>query len=228
MKRNYISPEFKYVPANGSMNMLEQTSFFGSKMMDIEDSLNISNMNIIYYQDSVGEQLNYLIEKTTTPIVFSTIDDKKNNHTIASDISQSPDQLNSNTRWVISIDLSTILTNYLFATLKKARSFEGLKNNMTYYNSVDSAMIEYIKKNLLNRYTFESIEFYVEYVHLSQDGALRYKNTYVEILNQSSVTNKIQSILSDDKSKLTVILNQEQPSASYNFNYYFNLYFQKI
>ena len=37
MKRSYISPEVNYKPYRGTNNMLEERSFFGSKMMDIED-----------------------------------------------------------------------------------------------------------------------------------------------------------------------------------------------
>ena len=58
MRRNYISPEYKYVTKGGTFNMLEQTSFFGSKMIDIQDRISISNENVIYYQNSNFEQLN--------------------------------------------------------------------------------------------------------------------------------------------------------------------------
>ena len=46
MRRTYISPEFDYKPIFGTMNMLEQSSFFGSKMLEIEDKIDIKNENI--------------------------------------------------------------------------------------------------------------------------------------------------------------------------------------
>lgn len=228
MRRNYISPEFNYTKRNGSMNMIEQTSFFGSKMIDITDSLLISNENIIYYQTQNKEQLNFSLEKSLSPILYSSIGDKGSNHTIKSDESQSKIQYESNTKWIITIDIRSILTNYLFATLKKYRTFEGVKNNMTIYNNIDTAIYEYISKNILDRYRYKSIQFFAEYVSFATDGSMRYKNSFVEISNTSSITNKIQVIVDDNQTIATLIFNQEKPSNLYNFNYYFNLNFEKI
>lgn len=228
MRRNYISPEFKYVNINGTMNMTEQTSFFGSKMLDIQDSISILNENLIYYQDQNREQLNFSLEKNLDPIVYSSVNDKSSNHIIKSDESQSSIQLTSNTKWNIEIDLNKILSNYIFATLKKYRTFEGVKNNMTIFNNTDSAINDYILKNVINRYKYKSVDFFVDYKPFSNDGSMKYKNTFDEIMNSSLITKKIQSILSESQGKLNIIFNQEKSSASYNFNYYFNLYFEKI
>jgi len=228
MRRNYISPEFKYVNINGTMNMTEQTSFFGSKMLDIQDSISILNENLIYYQDQNREQLNFSLEKNLDPIVYSSVNDKSSNHIIKSDESQSSIQLTSNTKWNIEIDLNKILSNYIFATLKKYRTFEGVKNNMTIFNNTDSAINDYILKNVINRYKYKSVDFFVDYKPFSDDGSMKYKNTFGEITNSSLITKKIQSILNESQGKLNIIFNQEKSSASYNFNYYFNLYFEKI
>ncbi len=228
MRRNYISPEFKYVNINGTMNMTEQTSFFGSKMLDIQDTISILNENLIYYQDQNKEQLNFSLEKNLDPIVYSSINDKSSNHIIKLDESQSSIQLTSNTKWNIEIDLNKILTNYVFATLKKYRTFEGVKNNMTIYNNIDSGIKDYISKNVINRYKYKSVDFFVDYKSFSEDGSMKYKNTFAEITNNSFITKKLQSILKENQEKLSILFNQEKPSESYNFNYYFNLYFEKI
>lgn len=222
MRRNYISPEYKYQSRNGTFNMIEQTSFFGSKMIDIQDRITISNENIIYYQNTNFEQLNFTLEKNLNTIVYSTIQDKLSNHTITKDAAQSSTQENYNTRWIIEINLKTILSNYLFATLKKYRTFEGVRNSVTLYNNVNTAISEYITKNIMSRYKYSTIEFFVEYEHFSQDGSLRFKNDFVELTTSSLQTNKIQAILSDDESRLKIIFNQERPSSDFNFNYYFN------
>jgi len=228
MRRNYISPEFEYTKRNGSMNMIEQTSFFGSKMIDIMDSLSISNENIIYYQTQNKEQLNFSLEKNLPPILYNSVSNKGSRHTIKSDESQSNAQYESNTKWIITIDIKSILTDYLFATLKKYRTFEGVKNNMTIYNNIDTAIYEYISKNILDRYRYKSLQFFVEYVSFSQDGTMRYKNNFIEISNTPSITNKIQVVVDDNQTTATIIFNQENPSNLYNFNYYFNLNFEKI
>jgi len=61
MRRDYISPEYKSVRVYGTFNMLEESNFFGSKMLEIEDSIIISNQEIIYYQNENGEQIDYSI-----------------------------------------------------------------------------------------------------------------------------------------------------------------------
>ena len=112
--------------------------------------------------------------------------------------------------------------------MKKYRTFEGVRNSVTLYNNVNTAISEYITKNIMSRYKYSTIEFFVEYEHFSQDGSLRFKNDFVELTTSSLQTNKIQAILSDDESRLKIIFNQERPSSDFNFNYYFNLYFDKI
>lgn len=228
MRRNYISPEFKYTNINGTLNMREQTSFFGSKMLDIQDSISILNENLIYYQDQNKEQLNFSLEKNLDPIVYSSVNDKSSSHIIKSDESQSNIQLGSNTKWNIEIDINKILINYIFATLKKYRTFEGVKNNMTIFNNIDSGINDYISKNIINRYRYKSVDFFIDYKPFSEDGSVKYKNTFIEIINNSLITKKLQSILNESQGKLNVVFNQEKSSASYNFNYYFNLYFEKI
>ena len=68
--------------------MVEESNFFGAKMLEIEDSVLISNQNIIYYQMPSGEQLDLSIENTLQSYVYSSIDDKYNNHQLIIDESQ--------------------------------------------------------------------------------------------------------------------------------------------
>lgn len=228
MRKNYISPEYKYLARNGTLNMEESTSFFGSKMLDIEDFLVLDNSNVVYFQNESGEQLNLNLEKNNTPILYNTVDDKQNNHLINIDSSQNSIQLETNTRWLLEIDLKKILSNYLFAVLKQSRTFEGIQNNATLFNNVNDAIKQYIDYNVINRYEFSTIEFYVEYVPLSTQGRLRFTNLFREINVISNITTRIQSSTNFDKSKLKISFNQEQPSTSHVFDYYFVLNFVKI
>lgn len=228
MRKNYISPEYKYLTRNGTLNMEESTSFFGSKMLDIEDFLVLDNSNVVYFQNESGEQLNLNLEKNNTPILYNTVEDKKNNHLIDIDSSQNSIQLENNTRWLLEIDLKKILSNYLFAVLKQSRTFEGIQNNATLFNNVNDAIKQYIDYNVINRYDFSTIEFYVEYVPLSTQGRLRFTNLFREINVISNITTRIQSSTNFDKSKLKISFNQEKPSTSHVFDYYFVLNFVKI
>lgn len=228
MRRTYISPEYKYLSRPGSLNMQETTSFFGSKMMDIEDIIVADNSNIVYYSNSVGEQLNFNLEKNNPAIVYNTVLDKQTNHSITQDKAQTQTQIDSNCRWIIDIDLKKIIQNYLFANLKAARTFEGVLNASTIYGNVDDAIKQYIDKNLLNRYGFTGIDFYVEYIDLSIQDRRRFVNNFREITSTSLTTTRIQTVTNFDNSKLSVIFNQELPTTTHVFDYYFIPKWQKV
>lgn len=229
MRRNYISPEYQNRAVYGTLNMVEESTFFGAKMIDIDELINIDTQDIIYYQKDNGEQLDFSVESSLTSLVYSSSEDKLNNHTIQLDNTQPTYQLDNNTRWILTIDLNSILTNYLFATLKKYRSFEGVKNNMTMFNDVNIAMINYVKSNIINRYKYKGIELYIDYQNLRNQNILKYDNkwnaTSISINNKLT---KIQTELEFDQSSIRILFNQEKPSSTYKFDYYFNILFEKI
>lgn len=232
MRRSYISPEFTYNNVFGTYNMNEQSSFFGSKMLEIEDSIKISDNNIIYYQNLNNEQLDLLIENSLSPIIYNSSNDKEINHTLIVDDSQSKYQLDNQTKWIMNINLNNILTDYIFAILKQSRTFEGVKNTMTISNDVNFAMRDYITLNVLNRYKYSKIELYVKYNDLKDQNVLRYKNNWSttpsSIISESNQLKRLQTETAYDYSNIRVVFDQEKPSSKYSFDYYFNILFEKI
>lgn len=230
MRRNYISPEFNYSTVYGTFNMLEQSSFFGSKMLEIADSIEIKNENIIYYQQSNGEQLSLSTESALPQIVYDTVQDKGTNHTLILDEAQSESQKEGNARWILDISLRSVLRNYIFANLKKFRTFEGVQNLMTVDKNTNSAILSYIDNNILNRYKFSKIELYYKPIDILTSGGLKYNNKYdVNIeLFPNTIISKIQTITDPDDIDVRVIFYQDKPASQYSFNYYFNLYFEKL
>ena len=229
MRRNYISPEYQTKSVYGTLNMLEESTFFGAKMLEIEDSININNLDIIYYQNLNAEQLDLSVESSLTSYVYSSSSDKKNNHSLIIDSSQPKYQLDNNTKWLLTIDLKSIISNYLFATLKKYRTFEGIKNDMNIYNNTDTAIRSYINYNILNRYRYKGIELYINYQDLRNQNILRYNNTWSSsIINVNNLFTKIQTETEFDESSIKISFNQEKPSSTYKFDYYFNIIFEKI
>jgi len=232
MRRNYISPEFTYKNVFGTYNMVEQSSFFGSKMLEIEDSIKIADNNIIYYQNTNNEQIDLVIENSLAPIVYNASNDKNSNHTLVVDISQTKYQLENNTKWIMNIDLNKILSDYIFAILKQSRTFEGVKNTMTINNDVNFAMRNYISSNVLNRYKYSKIELYLKYNDLKNQNILRYKNNWStnpsSIISDNNLLKRVQTETSYDYSSLRVLFDQEKPSSQYSFDYYFNVLFEKI
>jgi hypothetical protein len=232
MRRSYISPEYQNRAVYGTLNMVEESTFFGAKMLEVEDSIIIDNQDIIYYQRTNGEQLDVSVETSLDSYVYSpggNNGDKFKNHTLVIDTTQPKFQLDNNTRWILTIDLKTILTNYLFATLKKYRTFEGVKNDMTMFNDVNVAVTSYVRSNVLDRYKYKSVELYVRYQDLRNQNLLRYNNTWsTNIIDPTYKLIKIQTETEFDQSSIKIMFNQEKTSSSYKFDYYFNILFEKI
>jgi hypothetical protein len=198
-------------------------------MLEVEDNINISNQNIIYYQKSTGEQVDISIESSLTSQVYSASDNMKLYQTLVLDPTQLNYQKDGNTKWVLTVDLKDILTDYLFAVMKRYRTFEGISNNLTRTNDVNTAIKQYISNNVLNRYKFSKLDLYVSYKDLMQQNVLRYKNTWnPNIVSDVNLLKKAQKDLTFDESELKIFFSQEKSSSQYNFDYYFNILFEKI
>ena len=128
MRRNYISPEFVNSKIYGSFNSYEESNFFGSKMLEIEDLVDIIDQNVIYYQNSKNEQIDVDVESAQNSVIYSSFDNKKQNHTLIIDDSQSDIQRKSNTRWILDIDLKSILTEFIIFNIKIPSIKEHLIN----------------------------------------------------------------------------------------------------
>jgi hypothetical protein len=229
MNRNYISPEFEYKKVFGTLKMTEDVSFFSSKMLEIEDSLNVLSDNLIYYQLDTNEQLDEDTEKSLPEIIYDATVDKKSNHTIMLDLNQTAQQKLDKARWIIEIDLKKILRNYIFALLKKNRTFNGVRNTMVISNNVNTSITEYIEKNIISRYKFSKIDLYNFPIDLGAEGILQYNNQYDQFIESDG--NKItdfESVTKADGSSVKISFNQKRRAQDFAFRYYFNLYFEKL
>ena len=224
MRRNYITPEYKHTNVEGTLNMGEQKSIFGSKMMDIEDIIILDKRDVVYYQNILNEQLDIIQELLLPPIIHSISDDKKTNHVLKLDESQSSFEKGKNTKWLLDINVRNVLVNYIFSRIKEARTFDGVKNESTISNKVDTAIRNYIEVNLLSRYKFDSIVLYIKYNELKNSGFFRYTNTWnINIAEDINELSKLDINLNFDKSKLIGGFTQEKVATDYNFDYYFDI-----
>lgn len=226
MRRSYISPEYYNNNVYGTLNMVEESNFFNAKMLEIEDSIKIENQDIIYYQKLNNEQIDISVETSLDYYIYSSPVNKMENHTISIDDTQTKYQLENNTRWKLKIDLKSILSDFLFATLKTNRTFEGVKNEMNRYNDVNVAIRNYIESNILNRYRFKSITLYIKYKDIRNQSTLKYATDWNP--NIDNVFDKIQTEKSYDGSSIKILFNQDKSSSEYNFDYYFDILFEKI
>jgi len=229
MRRSYISPEYKYNNVYGTFNMKESINYYGSKMLEIEDFIYLDTINIVYYENGNGEQINLTSENILEPYLYSSTESKGKYHTMIKDPSQSDYQLNNSTNWIIEIDLKNILLDYIFSQMKKMRTFNGIKNNMVIYKDVNTALKNYIILNTIDRYKLTKVDFYVSYNDLRNNQILKHEVKFDEsIYSPLNKTIKFQTETEWDNSSIKVIYNQEKPASLYNFNYYFNLFFEKI
>lgn len=229
MRRSYISPEYINQRVYGTFNMREESNFFSAKMLEIEDSISISTEDITYYQNNNGEQLELSVESSGQPLVYSVSSDKNKNHTLLLDETQSKTQKEKNTKWILTINSKSLLNNYLFAIMKKWRTFEGIRNDMTSTSDVSQALKNYIDFNVYNRYKIKGVDLYISYRDLRNQNVLRWKNTWSQTaLSPSNKYTKIQTEIASDGSQIRMMFSQEKPSDSYNFEYFFNLNFEKL
>jgi hypothetical protein len=229
MRRNYISPEFQYNKVFGTFKMSEDCAFFGSKMLEIEDSISILSDNLVYNQLLTNEQLDESVEKNLPDIVYDATIDKSVNHRLELDLNQSDALKRGQAKWIITIELKTILTNYIFTTLKKYRTFEGVRNTMVVSNNVDTAIYDYINKNVYSRYFLSKVEFFLSPVDLCGDGTLQYANEFDQFIeSDTSKVTDFQSETSFDGSEVRLLFSQKKNAEDFSFKYYFNLYFEKL
>jgi hypothetical protein len=224
MRRSYISPEFDNVEVNGTLNTVDSSSFFGTNLLKIEDQIIIDDVDIIWYQLPTKEQTDLSVESTLTAKYYSSSNDKKANHIIYKDINQSLSQEKSNTRWIIDINFETILKNYIFSEIKRSRSLNGLKNNMTVFNDVDIFIMDYLSNNIINKYDINEVELFISYKNLILDSSLKSNNNWNQNISKSNKLANFESIQQDSNIKIS--FNQKD-SEKFSFDYYFNIIFNK-
>lgn len=229
MRRDYISPEFTKNYVFGTYNMAEQSTFFGAKMLEIEDKITVATENFVWFQRSNGEQTDLETEKTIDTYVFTSTDSKQKNHTLTLDPSQPAFKRENATVWILNVNVNTILSEYIFAELKRNRTFEGVTSKMTLDNNVDQAIRTYVSRNVLDRYKLTGIDLYLSYVELAKNKSLKFKNVWdQDVAVAPNLFNKVQYTMDSKNEKLTMIFEQQRPGSSHNFKYFFNLKFDKI
>lgn len=228
MRRSYISPEFRKDDVYGTFNILEESNFFASKMLEMDEIISIKNEDLIWYQKDNNEQINLSIESSSTPYSYSTSEDKKKN--IKLEMESNADSMSIsrvNTKWIFDIDVNSIFINYMFATLKMYRTFEGFKNKYSINNDINKDIRKYIEENIKPRYRLNKIDLYIAYNNLKENNAIKYKNIWNPNLVDKFIRKDYSIKLNEDESK--VIINFLQPNSNeFAFDYFINLEFKRI
>jgi len=91
----------------------------------------------------------------------------------------------------LNIKLKDILSNYLFSTLKRYRTFEGVKSKYTLYGDVNVSINNYITSNILNRYKFDKVYLYMQERDINEEGQIKYKNNWNLNLKEETIFTNI-------------------------------------
>ena len=238
MKSDLIITRFKTEPIIGTKESNDTKTFFGSKMVDIEDNIIIDDSKIQYSElfktgitDNNGYQYYQDIDNLESIYLVDLTDVKYDNHSITL-VSQAVIDLTNNTQWSISINWKDILKRYIFCKLKNRRTFKCIKYTDVLSENINLFINDYITDNLLNRYQFSQLNFYVEYVDLQTGDEFSNPNLLfdpkftIDVKKDSNSIKNVNSKLSDDL--LLINYKQTQSSANKKFNYYFDLIFTKI
>jgi hypothetical protein len=246
MKSDLIITRFKTSPMIGTSTSTEQKTFIGSKMVDIEDEIIIDNSTIQYsqmyyniddidilpnYPNNNGYQNYNDIDELEKNYLINLSDVKYDNHVINM-MSQSILDKQYNTNWNIIINWQDILSNYLFYKLKNSRSFKCITYNNLLNQNINQYITNYISDNLLNRYSFTTINLYVAYTNLQIDNIdkqpnLQYTPIFNDaIRNDANIIKNVNSTVFD--TYISVNYKQTQSSITNTFNYYFDIVMDRI
>jgi len=237
MKSNLMIKKYIVESDNGTKNMKTIKSFFGTKLIDIEDSIIIDNKSI-RYSDINGYQyfnIEYLGATENEQLIDLT--DLKNTYHTISLQTQSIIDIENSTKWSIDIDIKNILKKYLFGKIKESRTFKTIKTIDTKNSDIDDSIYSFIDYNILNRYELDKIDFYVKYTNFNtsnvfNNNIIQYNPIFIDILYNDTYLIKNYNLIKKDQfenlTNIKILFNQIKPSTDYKFDYYFNINYKKI
>lgn len=250
MRKNFLTKEYSLEQRPGTLSMLEKRNFYGSKILEIPDTLTVDEIDIVWSESNDKTQ-GINIDDQTKVLDVSTL--KKDNHTIQRAPRQTDRDIREYTIYEMTINIEDIIYDWIFAQLKKFQTFSGIRNEETFKNDIDIAINEYIQVNIMPRIDFETINLYVRYFPIgtfdeSGTVSLQYDIKYSEniitppaISGESTDQLQIRSAAFKNSLKVanfelsldafkrvaTLRYKQTQSSQNYKFNYYFDVVYKK-
>lgn len=255
MKSNLTIKKYDITKVNGVKSNKEIKSFFGSKLIDIEDVIYINNIAIQYTEVvnkrdiKLDHYQNYSQEIKTVnglsilypeTVFLKSLDDVKyENHSIDVLTSKDPKNLtkNQNYEWVMNINAKNILREYLFLRLKESRVFKTVRSQDLIERNINTYIYNYINENLLNRYNISDLSFYAEFFDvinnstIYQRQTLKTPNFNKTIFKPVNKITNVSIITPDYLSNLDTVqvkYNQTKDFKKYKYDYYYTITYKKI
>jgi hypothetical protein len=248
MKNNLELKKYSTTKVGGIKSSKEIKTFFGSKLIDIEDIIYVNNISIQYYErvDKINIQNDHYqnfdanLLQPERGILKSLNDVKYKNHSI--DLYTQVDPLrnnpNQNYEWIIVINAKNILKEYLFLRLKESRVFKTIRSEDLLERNIDEYINNYIESNLLNRYNISELAFYSQYINVEEQNNIltnsqRLKNPQFNpiVFKSENRVNDVNIITPDYLNNLgyvKIIYNQIRNYKIFKFDYYYTITYKKI
>ena len=244
MKSTLIIRKFNTTPTIGTRSAKEIKSFFGSKLIDIEDDITVNDISIQYSEvvDKVNIQndhYQYFNKNALHPetVILKSLDDVKfENHSL--DIYSPVEVVHSNFEWILTIDAKNILREYLFLRMKESRVFKCVRTTDVVGMNINSYIYDYIDNNVLNRYNISVLDFYAQYLNIVKDTTMftnkqtlkkpNFNKNVFNINNRIKDVNIVTPDYLNNLGTVKIIFNQTKSVNQYKFDYYFVISYKKI
>ena len=244
MKSDLIIRKYDTTKVKGVKSSKEVKSFFGSKLIDIEDFIYVNDISIQYSEVVDKEDINFdhyqyydtsLLNPEAT-ILRSLDDVKYENHSI--DVYTQRVTNDQNFEWVMIINAKNILKEYLFLRLKESRVFKTIKSEDLIERNVNTYIYNYIDNNLLNRYNISDLSFYTSFFNVVKESTVYTPNQILNgphynknVFAPNNIIKNVNIITPDYLNNLDtvkIIYNQTKSNKIYKFDYYFTISYKKI
>jgi len=238
MKSDLIISRYKTEKIIGTKSSFDARTFFGSKMIDIEDNVLIDDSLIQYsevfdIEDKRNNGYQYYndIDNLEKIYLVSLYDIKDTYHTTTLG-SQSNIDLRLNTNWTILVNWKDILIQYIYLKLKEQRTFKTIKFENVLSENINLYIKKYIQNNLTSRYGFDSLDFYVKYFDLDSGDQDTDPNLLLNPIFDASIKDEANQIKNVNTTVYPELLNiqykQTESSQFKKFHYYFDLNIVKV
>lgn len=252
MKNDLMIKKYDTTKVKGVKSAKEVKSFFGSKLIDIEDFIYVNDISIQYSEivdkaDINNDHYQYydvnLLRPETT--ILKSLDDVKfENHSIdvytQKDITTVDGRrvVDQNYEWIMIINAKNILKEYLFLRLKESRVFKTIKSEDLIERNINTYIYNYIDANLLNRYNISELSFYTSFFNVVKESTVytpnqilngpHYNKTVFVPNNKIKNVNIITPDYLNNLDTVKIIYNQTKSNRIYKFDYYFTISYKKI
>lgn len=234
MRKNFLMSEYNSELVEGTKNMKFLKTYFSSLLIDIEDTIRITDDVINQTETARGTQLQNVLETDRNINLWQT-KYKYSDITIynfQSNLDKTEFPLQN-----IKIDDKNILIKYLFAQLKQNRTFEGVDISNILESNMDLTILNFIQNNILDRYVLTDVLLYVKYNKLDnnnlaytpiKDQQIIYNNgvrlSDSEIISNNLINKNIELIKGDFTN---VRYRQTESAKRCTFNQHYDLVYIK-